>query len=66
MGAGRGKGAGAAATGPDPGAAPQALPEVNAELLAQRRRQNELVMAALREAAETDDNVARRPVPWRK
>ncbi|NXJ72942.1 UQCC3 factor, partial [Rostratula benghalensis] len=44
----------------------KALPEVSPELLAQRRRQNELVMAALREAAETDDNVARRPVPWRK
>ncbi|KAF1547156.1 Ubiquinol-cytochrome-c reductase complex assembly factor 3, partial [Eudyptes chrysocome] len=44
----------------------KALPEVNAELLAQRRRQNELVMAALREAAETQENVARRPVPWRK
>ncbi|XP_074424117.1 ubiquinol-cytochrome-c reductase complex assembly factor 3 isoform X2 [Larus michahellis] len=44
----------------------KALPEVSPELLAQRRRQNELVMAALREAAETDENVARRPVPWRK
>ncbi|XP_072736822.1 ubiquinol-cytochrome-c reductase complex assembly factor 3 [Ciconia boyciana] len=44
----------------------KALPEVTAELLAQRRRHNELVMAALREAAETDENVARRPVPWRK
>ncbi|NXJ58765.1 UQCC3 factor, partial [Spizaetus tyrannus] len=43
----------------------KALPEVKAELAA-RRRQNELVMAALREAAETDENVARRPVPWRK
>ncbi|NXV53393.1 UQCC3 factor, partial [Uria aalge] len=44
----------------------KALPEVNPELLEQRRRQNELVMAALREAAETEENVARRPVPWRK
>ncbi|XP_014818098.1 PREDICTED: ubiquinol-cytochrome-c reductase complex assembly factor 3-like [Calidris pugnax] len=44
----------------------KALPEVSPELLAQRRRHNELVMAALREAAQTDDNVARRPVPWRK
>ncbi|NWS65194.1 UQCC3 factor, partial [Chunga burmeisteri] len=44
----------------------KALPEVSAELLAQRRRHNELIMAALREAAETDENVARRPVPWRK
>ncbi|KAM6288872.1 ubiquinol-cytochrome-c reductase complex assembly factor 3 [Aegotheles albertisi] len=44
----------------------KALPEVSPELLAQRRRQNELVMAALREAAETDENVARRAVPWRK
>ncbi|NXM29232.1 UQCC3 factor, partial [Oxyruncus cristatus] len=42
------------------------LPEANPEVLAQRRRQNELIMAALREAAETDENVARRPVPWRK
>ncbi|NXT24581.1 UQCC3 factor, partial [Syrrhaptes paradoxus] len=44
----------------------KALPEANPELLAQRRRHNELIMAALKEAAETDDNVARRPVPWRK
>ncbi|XP_074915608.1 ubiquinol-cytochrome-c reductase complex assembly factor 3 [Buteo buteo] len=43
----------------------KALPEVQAEL-GTRRRQNELIMAALREAAETDENVARRPVPWRK
>ncbi|NXP83512.1 UQCC3 factor, partial [Ramphastos sulfuratus] len=42
------------------------LPEVSAEYLAQRRHHNELIMAALREAAETDENVARRPVPWRK
>ncbi|TRZ09926.1 hypothetical protein HGM15179_017187 [Zosterops borbonicus] len=32
----------------------------------QRRRHNELLMAALREAAETDENVAQRQVPWRK
>ncbi|NWQ72574.1 UQCC3 factor, partial [Neopipo cinnamomea] len=44
----------------------KALPEANADVLAQRRRHNELIMAALREAAETDENVARRPVPWRK
>ncbi|NXD89108.1 UQCC3 factor, partial [Halcyon senegalensis] len=44
----------------------KALPEGNPELLAQRRLHNELIMAALREAAETDENVARRPVPWRK
>ncbi|NXY91007.1 UQCC3 factor, partial [Alcedo cyanopectus] len=44
----------------------KALPEVNPEVLAQRRLHNELIMAALREAAETDENVARRPVPWRK
>lgn len=43
----------------------KALPEVQAELVT-RRRHNELIMAALREAAETDENVARRPVPWRK
>ncbi|XP_058678367.1 ubiquinol-cytochrome-c reductase complex assembly factor 3-like [Ammospiza caudacuta] len=41
-------------------------PGADAETLAQRRRHNELIMAALREAAETDDNVANRPVPWRK
>ncbi|NXF14343.1 UQCC3 factor, partial [Smithornis capensis] len=42
------------------------LPENNPEALARRRRHNELIMAALREAAETDENVARRAVPWRK
>lgn len=31
-----------------------------------RRRHNELIMTALREAAETDENVAQRRVPWRK
>ncbi|XP_064593097.1 distal membrane-arm assembly complex protein 1 isoform X1 [Zonotrichia leucophrys gambelii] len=41
-------------------------PGADAATLAQRRRHNELIMAALREAAETDDNVANRPVPWRK
>ncbi|XP_062454865.1 ubiquinol-cytochrome-c reductase complex assembly factor 3 [Rhea pennata] len=44
----------------------KALPEGSPQVLAQRRLHNELVMAALREAAETDENVARRPVPWRK
>ncbi|NXU94407.1 UQCC3 factor, partial [Xiphorhynchus elegans] len=44
----------------------KALPEASPEVLAERRRHNELIMAALREAAETDENVARRPVPWRK
>ncbi|XP_066031144.1 ubiquinol-cytochrome-c reductase complex assembly factor 3 [Chamaea fasciata] len=34
--------------------------------LTHERRHNELLMAALREAAETEDNVAHRPVPWRK
>ncbi|XP_053824075.1 ubiquinol-cytochrome-c reductase complex assembly factor 3-like [Vidua chalybeata] len=38
----------------------------DAATLAHRRRHNELIMAALREAAETDDNVAQRGVPWRK
>ncbi|XP_025037970.1 ubiquinol-cytochrome-c reductase complex assembly factor 3 [Pelodiscus sinensis] len=33
---------------------------------AKRRHQNELVMAAIKEAAETDENVARRPTPWSK
>ncbi|XP_050164925.1 ubiquinol-cytochrome-c reductase complex assembly factor 3-like [Myiozetetes cayanensis] len=44
----------------------KALPEANPEVLAQRRRHNELIMAALREAAQTEENVARRPVPWQK
>ncbi|XP_027563286.1 ubiquinol-cytochrome-c reductase complex assembly factor 3-like [Neopelma chrysocephalum] len=44
----------------------KALPEAKPEVLSERRRHNELIMAALREAAETDENVARRPVPWRK
>ncbi|NXA16676.1 UQCC3 factor, partial [Sapayoa aenigma] len=44
----------------------KALPEASPEILDQRRRHNELIMAALREAAETDENVARRAVPWRK
>ncbi|RLV64064.1 hypothetical protein DV515_00017632 [Chloebia gouldiae] len=41
-------------------------PGADGATLAQRRRHNELIMAALREAAETDDNVAHRAVPWRK
>ncbi|XP_033927702.1 ubiquinol-cytochrome-c reductase complex assembly factor 3 [Melopsittacus undulatus] len=44
----------------------KALPEANPAVLAERRQHNRLIMAALREAAETDDNVAQRPVPWRK
>ncbi|NXM39474.1 UQCC3 factor, partial [Gymnorhina tibicen] len=44
----------------------KAQPGVDAVTLSQRRRHNELIMAALREAAETDDNVAQRRVPWRK
>ncbi|NXY26993.1 UQCC3 factor, partial [Atrichornis clamosus] len=44
----------------------KAQPEESPAGLAQRRRNNELMIAALREAAETDENVARRPVPWRK
>ncbi|XP_057284193.1 ubiquinol-cytochrome-c reductase complex assembly factor 3 [Pezoporus wallicus] len=44
----------------------KALPEANPEILAERRRHNRLIMAALREAAETNENVAQRPVPWRK
>lgn len=40
--------------------------KVSPELLQHRRRLTELTLAALREAAETDENVARRPVPWRK
>ncbi|NWI43573.1 UQCC3 factor, partial [Picathartes gymnocephalus] len=44
----------------------KARPGSDAASLAQRRRHNELIMAALREAAETDDNVAQRGAPWRK
>ncbi|NXU18543.1 UQCC3 factor, partial [Pardalotus punctatus] len=44
----------------------KAQPGADAASLAQRRRHNELIMAALREAADTDDNVAQRRVPWRK
>ncbi|NWQ84774.1 UQCC3 factor, partial [Columbina picui] len=44
----------------------RALPELTPELLAERQRHNRLIAAALREAADTDENVARRPVPWRK
>lgn len=44
----------------------KALPEANPAVLAERRRNNRLIMEALREAAETDENVAQRPVPWRK
>ncbi|NXT59979.1 UQCC3 factor, partial [Chaetops frenatus] len=44
----------------------KAQPQSEAASLAQRRRHNELIMAALREAARTDDNVAQRQVPWRK
>ncbi|NXS33377.1 UQCC3 factor, partial [Pomatostomus ruficeps] len=44
----------------------KAQPEANAASSAHRRRHNELIMAALREAAQTDENVAQRRVPWRK
>ncbi|XP_033367669.1 ubiquinol-cytochrome-c reductase complex assembly factor 3-like [Parus major] len=44
----------------------KAQPGGDTASLAQRRRHNELIMAALREAAETDENVAQRRVPWRK
>ncbi|TFJ97573.1 leucine-rich repeat-containing protein 56 [Platysternon megacephalum] len=37
------------------------LPETNPLRRAEKRRQNELVMAAIKEAAETNENVARRP-----
>ncbi|XP_065264223.1 ubiquinol-cytochrome-c reductase complex assembly factor 3-like [Emys orbicularis] len=36
------------------------LPETNPLRWAERRHQNELVMAAIKEAAETNENVARR------
>lgn len=45
---------------------PQALPELTPELLEERRRHNVLLFQALQEAATTEENVARRPVPWRK
>lgn len=65
---------GAAVTprGPEPAVTPpffpvrQVQPDGNAAVLAERRRHNELVMMALREAAQTDDNVSQRQVPWRK
>lgn len=44
----------------------RALPELTPEVLAERRRHNALLFQALQEAAATEDNVARRPVPWRK
>ncbi|NXM88756.1 UQCC3 factor, partial [Oenanthe oenanthe] len=44
----------------------KAQPEGSAAILAERRRHNELIMMALREAAQTDENVAQRQVPWRK
>lgn len=57
-------------TGPDGDSrffpVPQGQPGADAATLAQRRRHNEMIMAALREAAETDDNVAHRAAPWRK
>ncbi|XP_069738470.1 ubiquinol-cytochrome-c reductase complex assembly factor 3 [Phaenicophaeus curvirostris] len=66
VGAGLGLWAAVGAGEPGRQEALKALPEVTSELLAQRRLHNELIVAALREAAETDENVARRPVPWRK
>lgn len=44
----------------------RALPELTPELLEERRRHNVLLFQALQEAATTEENVARRPVPWRK
>ncbi|XP_077645723.1 uncharacterized protein LOC144247907 isoform X2 [Lonchura striata] len=44
----------------------KAPPAGDAATLAQRRRHNELIAAALREAAQTDDNVAHRAAPCRK
>lgn len=44
----------------------KAQPGGDAASLSQRRHHNELIMAALRDAAQTDDNVAQRRVPWRK
>ncbi|KAM4701413.1 ubiquinol-cytochrome-c reductase complex assembly factor 3 [Discoglossus pictus] len=39
------------------------LPEANPARLAEVRKRNELVLQAIKEAAETNENVARRP-PW--
>ncbi|NXU04058.1 UQCC3 factor, partial [Buphagus erythrorhynchus] len=44
----------------------KAQPAGDPASLAQRRRHNELIMMALREAAQTEDNVAQRQVPWQK
>lgn len=44
----------------------KAQPGGDLATLAQRRRHNELIMTALRDAAQTEDNVAQRQVPWRK
>lgn len=38
---------------------PQNLPESSPSVMEERRRQNELVMQVLKEAAETNENVAR-------
>lgn len=68
----QGEGGGGDASGTGPGADPRGSPVwqgrhgADAASLEHRRRHNELIMAALREAAETDDNVAHRGVPWRK
>ncbi|XP_074861573.1 ubiquinol-cytochrome-c reductase complex assembly factor 3 [Carettochelys insculpta] len=44
----------------------QELPEANYLCWAERRHQNDLVMATIKEAAETNENITRRPIPWSK
>ncbi|KAF7238513.1 Ubiquinol-cytochrome-c reductase complex assembly factor 3 [Varanus komodoensis] len=41
-------------------------PEANVQVYEERQQQNALVMEILKEAAETDENVASRKWPWRK
>ncbi|XP_053311589.1 ubiquinol-cytochrome-c reductase complex assembly factor 3-like [Spea bombifrons] len=39
------------------------FPEANPAVMAEVRKRNELVLQAIKEAAETNDNVSRKP-PW--
>ncbi|XP_061462625.1 ubiquinol-cytochrome-c reductase complex assembly factor 3-like [Rhineura floridana] len=41
-------------------------PESNPLLRAERQQQNVMIMEILKEAAETNQNVASKPWPWRK
>ncbi|XP_015269593.1 PREDICTED: ubiquinol-cytochrome-c reductase complex assembly factor 3-like [Gekko japonicus] len=42
------------------------LPRSSPQQQAEQRQLNAAVMAVLKEAAETNENVARRPWPWKK